>query len=209
MLRWLGHSSFLIETSREAWLTDPFAPSVGYPIPKVAPTVVSMSHDHYDHADESWLDPAVPRVRDGASWEGEDLKLFPVASFHDQTGGAERGTNFIYIGETQDLRIVHLGDLGHVLQEEHVKKIGKVDILLLPVGGTYTIGPCEAWQVVEALGPSVVIPMHYQTEHLTFSLLSLQEFLQEKPHLWTVEEKSNLEFGKKLAEGRIVVLKYS
>jgi L-ascorbate metabolism protein UlaG (beta-lactamase superfamily) len=208
-IRWLGHSCFLLQTKKEAWLTDPFAPSVGYPIPEVSPTVVSMSHDHYDHADESWLEPSVTRVKDGAAWGGKDLTLRAVSTFHDRKGGLERGGNYIYIGESPTLRVAHLGDLGHLPTAEQSEQIDRVDILLLPVGGTYTIGPDDAWQVVELLAPKVVIPMHYQTEHLTFSLASLEEFLQGKPSSWQVETKNLWEPEVDLAGERIVVLKYS
>ena len=206
-IRWLGHSCFLLETEKEAWLTDPFAPSVGYPIPDVTPTVVSMSHEHYDHTDESWLPAEVPKIREGV-WRGDGLKLSSVATFHDQSCGQERGSNYIFIGETSALRIAHLGDLGHIPTQQQREQIGRIDLLLMPVGGTYTIGAEQAWQVVELLSPAVVIPMHYQTEHLTFPLAGVEEFLQAAPLGFQIEEKKIWKVEENLAGGRIVVLKY-
>ncbi|NLC45987.1 MAG: MBL fold metallo-hydrolase [Firmicutes bacterium] len=206
-LKWFGHSCFLLTAGQEAWLSDPFAPSVGYPIPSLTPTVITTSHDHYDHADTSWLPQGVP-VLTGESWQGEGLALRAVSSFHDQQKGAQRGENKIYIAQAEGLNFVHLGDLGHVLLPGQVEEIGKVDVLLLPVGGTYTIGPEEAWQVVAQLLPRIVIPMHYQTPHLKFELASLEEFLKGIPQGWTVEEKTSWEPEEPLAEKRIIVLKY-
>ncbi len=206
-LKWLGHSCFLLTTEKESWLSDPFAPAVGYPIPQVSPTVVTVSHGHYDHNDTSWVPEAVP-VLSGASWQGKGLRLSAVASFHDESGGRERGGNYIYIARTDVCTVVHLGDLGHLLQRSQLSQLGRVDVLLLPVGGIYTVGPREAWSVVEQLGPRIVVPMHYQTKRLSFRLGKLEDFLALAPPEWSVAEQAALETETDLAADKIVVLKY-
>lgn len=209
MLRWLGHSCFLIGAGDELWLTDPFAPYVGYPEPKVEPTVVTISHGHDDHSYRGWLSSGATILEEGQELVRGDLKLQAISSFHDESMGQERGHNFIYRGETPRFTLAHLGDLGHALTKKQVETVGKVEILLLPIGGTYTIGPQEAWTVAEQVQPQVIVPMHYQTEALTFSLAGLDEFLQLAPQSWKIVEQEILDLDAELAKEQIVILKYS
>ncbi|MGB9880871.1 MAG: MBL fold metallo-hydrolase, partial [Anaerolineae bacterium] len=107
---------------------------------------------------------------------------------HDEKGGSERGKNTIIIIDDGDIRLVHLGDLGHVLDDTTVKALGRVDVLLVPVGGFFTIDHKQAGQVVEALNPRVVIPMHYKTELVDFPIAKVDDFLAAQPK---VERKNS------------------
>jgi hypothetical protein len=113
-----------------------------------------------------------------------DVHVKTIPTFHDESEGADRGTNSMFLFETADLRILHAGDLGHTLTEDQLAAIGDIDILLIPVGGHFTVGPEGATQVVEQLNPSFVIPMHYRTDVVSFSgsenLEGLEPFLLRK-----------------------------
>jgi len=167
---WLGHASFYLESPAGVRLvTDPFGPEV-FPVPGVTADVVTISHEHFDHNHLNGIkgNPEIWRglTPDGKTWEKvdktyKDIHAYTVATYHDEAAGAKRGKNAVFVLDMGELRLVHLGDLGHVLNEEQVRQIGRVDVLMVPVGGTFTINADQAWQVVEALKPRVVVPMHY------------------------------------------------
>lgn len=172
-LTYFGHASFLLESEGTSILIDPFNEQVGYPFPSVSPAAVVVSHDHFDH---SYIQMAKgsPRIirglkAGGKDWESVEERVGPftlstVRTYHDSSQGSERGRNAMFKFDAEGLRIVHAGDLGHTLSDEQVKGAGRVDVLMLPVGGFYTIGPKEAETIVSQLKPRVVIPMHYKTD---------------------------------------------
>lgn len=171
-IQWIGQACFYIQSPQQiVVVTDPFDPGfTGYGNSSIRSHIVTVSHEHPDHNAVNRVQPFAAMgkgdirvVRDGTYHRG-DVTVTAIPSFHDAKQGAERGKNRIFLIESGALRIAHLGDLGHVLTSEQVSALGRVDILLIPVGGTYTIGPDEAYQVVEQLHPRLVIPMHYRTE---------------------------------------------
>ena len=179
----LGHSSFKLKGKDASVVTDPFDPQmVGLKYSGVEGEIVTISHDHRDH-NQANLVKGVKKVINGpGEYEIMGVSILGFPSFHDDKNGAERGKNTIYVFEIDELRIAHLGDLGHELAEALVGELGDIDILLLPVGGTFTIGPEIAAKVVQAIEPSIVIPMHYQTPGLNAQgfakLTGVQEFLK-------------------------------
>jgi len=179
-IRWYGHSCFVFSNSeRKKILTDPFDTSVGYEIPKEEVDIVTVSHSHFDHNAVHLL-KGNPIVVEG---EGEttihNVKIKGFNTYHDEEKGQKRGINTIYLIETDGIRILHLGDLGHPLTNEHKEKIGDVDILCIPVGGVFTIDADKAIQTIEIIKPKIVIPMHYKTPHLKFDLAKVDEFLNK------------------------------
>lgn len=163
--------------------TDPFDPAmVGLRYPKLQADIVTVSHSHQDH---NFLEKIVgePFIIDSlGEYEVKGISVFGIKSFHDEKEGAERGLNTIYLIETEGLRVCHLGDLGVPLNEEQLKEVNGVDVLLMPVGGIYTIGPKEAVEVVSQVEPTVVIPMHYKVKGMTETfdqLVGVDEFLKE------------------------------
>jgi len=175
-INWLGHASFLLITEDITIITDPFDPRVGYRLYEGPVDVATVSHGHNDHNAVGFL-KARPRVIDKpGSYEIKSAAIKGISSFHDQKRGRERGQNIIFKMVLDNIRIVHLGDLGHIPDKEQVEAIGEVDILLVPVGGTYTINAAEAFSVVELLQPRIVIPMHYKTPHCTIQLDPLERF---------------------------------
>ncbi|OGK14480.1 hypothetical protein A3A93_04300 [Candidatus Roizmanbacteria bacterium RIFCSPLOWO2_01_FULL_38_12] len=183
-IKYFGHSSFFIKTKFAKIVTDPFDPQmVGLKFPKIEVDIVTVSHSHSDH---NYRD----NIKEGAlflDWPGEyeknEVRIRGFSTFHDNKQGAERGENVIYKIEAEGVKVLHCGDLGHSLDEATVELIGSVDILLIPTGGVYTIGPDEAVKVVQEIEPSLVIPMHYGRPELnqaTFKdLAPVENFLKE------------------------------
>lgn len=195
---------FSLEIEGITIVTDPFDESVGYPIPNVTASVVTESHQHFDHNAHHLVKGNFRLINSPGSYTVDGVKIKGVETFHDSSHGRERGKNIAFVFEGEGLRVCHLGDLGHVLTPSQVEEIGKVDVLLVPVGGTYTIGPREAKEVSELLEAKLIIPMHYKTKYLKFNLLPVDEFLKlfEK-----YERVGNiLELFEKPTERKIVVM---
>ena len=169
-LTYLGHSCFKIECSKGSLVCDPYDETLGYKKLKLKSNIVTKSHDHGDHNFFECVD--VAPIDDAG------FNLVEVKTFHDAEGGAKRGENTAYIFESEGLRVCHLGDLGHILTHEQVDEIGKIDALLVPVGGTYTITGTEAAEVTAQLRPNLVIPMHYKTDVSTLNISDEREFLK-------------------------------
>lgn len=187
-ISYLGHASFKLRGRQSILITDPYDSSVGFNLPRVSADVVTVSHDHPDHNNYQNISGTARRkepfiVKSPGEYEISGISVFGVQSFHDDSDGKERGRNTIFVIYLDDVTIVHLGDLGHVLTDRQVKEIRDVDVLLIPVGGKYTIGTKEALTVVNQLQPLYVIPMHYRTKlhkKETFGeLSSVDNFLKE------------------------------
>jgi L-ascorbate metabolism protein UlaG (beta-lactamase superfamily) len=191
-LAWYGHSMFLLQSPGGVQiLIDPHS-GIGYPkpaLPKV--DVVVTSHDHFDHNKVKVAGSGVrvlKGIQDG-DWVNidetvDDVHIRSIATFHDDRQGGQRGKNSMLLFEVAGLRLLFAGDLGHVLTGEQVAAAGDVDVLLLPVGGQFTIGPAEATQVVDQLKPRLAVPMHYKTDVVDFSgsdkLQGVEPFLEGK-----------------------------
>lgn len=181
-MTYLGHASFKIKGKSVTVVTDPYEPSmVGFKFPNVEAEIVTVSHQHKDH-NRSDLVVGVKKIISGpGEYEIAETSIIGIPSFHDDKGGSERGKNTIYVIEMDNVRLIHLGDLGHKLDDKIIDEIGEVDILFIPIGGIYTIGPGEAVETVQSLEPKIVIPMHYQIEGLNpqfFSALApLEDFI--------------------------------
>ena len=180
---YLGHSSFLIKTNQAKIVCDPYPsnhPDLGLKCPKgITADIVTISHDHYDHTAISNVggDPYV--VREPGEFEIKGVNIYGVQVFHDEAKGAERGENNIYLIESEGLSVCHLGDLGHALDSEQANELSEVDILMVPVGGKYTLDAKKAAEVVSKVEPKVVIPMHYKVKDLTLDIEGVDPFLKE------------------------------
>jgi L-ascorbate metabolism protein UlaG (beta-lactamase superfamily) len=198
-ITYLGHAAFLLQ-SGETWiLMDPYAAGTGgYEALSQEADVVTVSHEHSDHnyVQAAQGDPQVLRGLTADGWQDTDYSINGVTfasvnTFHDNSGGHDRGRNAAFIVKMDGLRLVHLGDLGHLLNAEQINGLSPVDILLIPTGGHYTIDPLEADQVIEQLRPRVVIPMHYRTQAIAdWPLQDLDVFLQDKDNIKHSGEKS-------------------
>jgi L-ascorbate metabolism protein UlaG (beta-lactamase superfamily) len=208
-ISWLGHSCFKIEDDGgKVVVTDPFAESVGYPAPKIRADVVTVSHEHYDHNNVKALkgDPAV--VRGPGKKTAAGIEFEGIASYHDDRGGKLRGKNTIICFEMDGVRVCHLGDLGHQLGEKEAEALGEVDVMMIPVGGTFTLDAEGAKKVIGQIKPKIVMPMHFKTPALTFEVDTADRFLSgekvERPGHTLAVSKDELP-----AEGpRVVLLDY-
>jgi len=188
-IEYLGHSSFLITTSQGTRIiTDPFDPA-GYPgqlnygVYSEPVDVVTISHDHADHAGFKVLRGSPVLIKGEGTFAAKDAEFLGVGTYHDDAKGAKRGKNTVFVISADGLRIAHLGDLGHVLTAEQAAEIGNVDVALVPVGGYFTIDATQATKVAEQLDANIVIPMHYKTPKCNFPIASVEEFLKGKTNV--------------------------
>ncbi|MBR3641642.1 MAG: MBL fold metallo-hydrolase [Oscillibacter sp.] len=153
-LTWLGHSCFILEADGYRLVTDPYADVAGYGDLSVQAHAIYCSHDHFDHN-------AVGRVTLLPARESP-FTVREIETFHDEKGGALRGKNTVRVFEAGGVSVAHLGDLGHQLNDEQLRAIGKTDAVLVPVGGVYTVDAQGAKAVCDALAPRCIVPMHYR-----------------------------------------------
>lgn len=207
-ITYLGHSSFRFKTRGVTLVTDPFdSKMMGIKYPKVTADIVTISHDHDDHNAESEVKNTRKVVKGPGEYEISGISIIGLPSYHDDKKGELRGKNTIYVFEIEDYRIAHLGDLGHPLSENEISALGDINILMVPVGGEYTIGPSQAVEIVQALEPNFVIPMHFGLPDLNQEafgkLAPIEEFL--KLMALTVEETDKLTLKGELGEEQKIV----
>jgi len=208
-IKYLGHASFII-TSDEGIkiITDPYVTggALSYGEIKESADIVTVSHDHADHNNAAAVQGNPQVVGGTAKVKGIEFKGIPC--YHDDAGGRLRGKNTILCFEVDGIRVCHLGDLGHQLSEGQVAELGEIDILLIPVGGFYTIDAKLAGQLCDRLKPKVVIPMHYKTAKCAFPIAGVDEFLRGKKEVSRLDA-SQVEFkpGELPPSTQIIVLK--
>lgn len=208
---YLGHSSFRLVGKDLSLVTDPFDPkSVGFKYPSVEANVVTVSHDHADHNASDSVSDVHKVLKGPGEYEINKVSITGLPSYHDDKKGAERGKNTIYVIEIEGLRVVHLGDLGHKLSESEIEALGNVDILMVPVGGVYTIDYRVAAELVRAIEPRVIIPMHYKTpEHdpKTFADLDpVEEFITELGVRKEESKKYSVKQGSLNPDDQVVIV---
>lgn len=194
-IKWLGHSCFLLTAaSGTTLLTDPYDTaayrttllyrSLDEP-PGMSPDVVTISHGHADHGNVEALSGTPEIVSTPRSRRAAGFNIRGVEAFHDAERGALRGDNIIFLIEADGMTVCHLGDLGHELTPEQVGAIGSPDVLLIPVGGNFTIGAAEATRVWQQLSPAITIPMHYRNDKCLFKIDGYEKFTAGKPGVET------------------------
>ena len=167
LFRHIGHAEFLIETeSGVRIVTDPYDASCGYPLRKVTADIALVSHHHHDHDAVENL-KGEPRIIESAGvyTPEPDVKVTAVRGFHDDSEGSKRGETLLFLIEAEGLRIVHLGDLGCALNPEQAAVLKNPDVLMIPVGGFFTIDAKQAKETADQLGARIILPMHYKTEY--------------------------------------------
>lgn len=161
----IGHAQFLLELESGMHIvTDPYDASCGYPVRKTAADIALVSHGHHDHNAVENLTGLQRVVSEPGVYELEDgVRVTAVEAAHDEVGGAKRGRNLMFLLEAEGLRVMHLGDLGHIPTAAQLDTLGRADVVMIPVGGFYTIDAPTAQQVAQLLGAQVILPMHYRT----------------------------------------------
>ena len=197
-ITWYGHACFKVETERGSVVIDPYSPGSvpGLNLPPLEADKVLCSHGHHDHN-------YAQGVRLSANEPG--LKTSSVPCWHDNEQGRLRGDNLITVVDAEGLRLVHLGDLGHMLFPQQLEALGKVDVLLVPVGGFYTIDALQAQELIAALKPGIVVPMHYRAVDCGLSnIATVEEFLSLRDNVVTLGS-SVLDTDKIIAPATVVL----
>lgn len=207
---WLGHSCFRIRGREATIVTDPCSPKSGYSIGKPTADIVTVSHAHDDH---SYLKAVAggPVVLDAAGeYEIHGAFVTGIATYHDAEKGAERGKNIAWVVEMEDIKVCHLGDLGHAPSAEQVEEMVGSDVLMIPVGGKTTIDGAQAAEIVSLLEAKLVLPMHYRTDaHKDAEMEAADRFLKEM-QVTSVEPQAKLSINKSNipSEPQVVMLDY-
>lgn len=215
-IKWYGHAAFKITTDKGIrMIIDPYEPgayngALSYGKIDEEADIVLTSHDHADHNYTKNITGEYTIVDKAGEYDLQGIKIKAFASFHDATSGKERGGNLIFVIAADGLTLVHTGDIGHDLDSDMLKKIGKVDIVLLPVGGFFTIDASQAAKMISALAPRVTIPMHYKTDKCGFPIAPVEEFTKGKNDV-RVLDKAEVEIKKENlpAQAEVLVLRHA
>lgn len=181
---WYGQSCFQILIPKNkgeeiSIVIDPFSEEIGLKLPKLEADILLVSHQHEDHNNISGISGDYFLINGPGEYEVKNIFIQGISSFHDDSDGKERGENTIYTIEAEDLKICHLGDFGQKeLTQEQLEAIGEIDVLMIPVGGVFTISAKEAAKIMSQLEPKITIPMHYWLPKLKIKLEGLDKFLK-------------------------------
>lgn len=209
-ITYIGHSCFRIKGKEMTVVIDPYDPKIGYKMPKLECDLLLTSHAHADHNNISAISGYRHLINSAGEYEVNGVFVYAIPSYHDDKNGADRGLNLIFLIEVDGISILHLGDLGHDLSKETLEKISDVDVLMIPVGGKYTIDAEEAAEVISEIEPGYVLPMHYKTSDSEMKDLDgLDEFMDEMGVENNVKKDDRLKISSKSDvpdETQIVIL---
>lgn len=179
ILRYYGHSFFTAElASGKTVAMDPYGELYQFPARKVAADITLISHSHFDHCGKESIIGPTRYVEAAGKTRIDEVRITGVPTFHDDAQGQKRGENLFFVIEAEGLRIGHAGDLGQVLSDGQLTQIGRLDVLLMPVGGFYTTSLDDTLHNIRRLQPRVTIPMHYRTQYNPeMPIAPLAEFL--------------------------------
>ena len=209
-IKYLGHSSLLISSKDNVKIiTDPYTPGHGiaYKAINESADIVTITHNHGDHNNIASVKGSPAILREAGSKTIKGIEIKSVSLYHDAAQGSQRGVNLAFCLKVDGITVCHLGDLGHTLKPEQISAIGQVDILLIPVGGFFTIDAKEASVVAKSLKSKVIIPMHYKTPKADFPIAAVDEFLKDKKNVRRLNS-SEVEFNSDTLpkETEIIVL---
>ncbi len=214
VIEWLGHSCFKVtlKDSGKVVLFDPYDYSTGYSRLESRADYVVISHNHHDHNDLSGVKGKYTVVKTSGMHEFEGLSIEGISTWHDRSEGKQRGANLIFLLRSKGMTVCHMGDTGCIPSEEVYKKLEGADILMIPVGGIYTIDAKEALKVCERISPNIIIPMHYRTTACTVDLQPVDFFLEAAGGEYDISHLGKnvfeIEKGSLKKRTRIVVMEY-
>jgi L-ascorbate metabolism protein UlaG (beta-lactamase superfamily) len=199
-LKWFGQSCFLLTSGDGVRIVmDPFNSRIGYRMPELSADIVTTSHGHSDHNFVEAVSGKFVRLDKPGKYSIDGIDIVGVLTNHDRWGGHMRGKNVVFNFSVDGLKVCHCGDLGHALTAIQVEAIGKVDVLLTPVGGLLTLNAKDAKLLADVLRPTVIIPMHYKTDKLRLPIGGVDKFIDvmgscKKPGTQEIEiSKDNIE----------------
>jgi L-ascorbate metabolism protein UlaG (beta-lactamase superfamily) len=208
-VKWWVHSSFLIEHNGIKIITDPYDDSLPYQKITDKADYVTVSHGHFDHNAVERLDGDFKVIDSSKGFKNNEIEIEAIKSYHDSHQGEDRGENLIYLIQLEDKKICHLGDLGHDLDNKSINKLKNIDLLLIPVGGNYTIDAEMAYKLAEKINAKLTIPMHFKTDILDFPITGVNKFTDKY-------DKNEVEFAnkseintEKIKNKKVIVLDYN
>jgi len=207
-IEWFGHSMWRIWDSERTIVIDPFD-DIGYKIPKnLTADILLVTHPHHDHANISMIkgDPKLIAIDGKYKVHGVPVETFSV--WHDEVKGKQRGQNLLMKFEISGKKLLHCGDLGHIPNKETIKKLGKIDVLFIPVGGTYTIDAKTAYEITEKLKPNLIFPMHYNTEAVGIELDDVGGFINYFQNVERTKSKKIKLTEEDFLQPKVVLMNY-
>lgn len=206
-LRYLGHSCFaLVSRAGATVVTDPYG-GIGLPFPRgVHADAVTVSHSHYDHCNVGAVKGDFRVFDEEGNFRVGDIAFSSFRCFHDDVGGRKRGLNLVFTFEIDGVKVCHLGDVGEPFSPSFEKRVGKIDVLLLPVGGVYTVDASGAKQYADGLAPAIVVPMHYKVEGLNIGLDGVRPFLDRFPKQNIFFEKGEIELSEPFEKNQKIIV---
>ena len=177
-IQWLGHSCFQIkERNGVSLIIDPYDSYVGFDLPKTSADILMSSHTHKDHNFIAGVEGNPLIINKAGTYIIKGIHISAQNSYHDDRQGTLRGNNLIFRFELDGVSICHMGDIGEYCNQSLIEKIIPVNILMIPVGGVYTINAIQAKEYIDKIRPNIVIPMHYKTYDCLFDIDKLDNFL--------------------------------
>ncbi len=208
VIQYYGHSCFKISSGEITIAIDPYSKEIGLTPPRFSADILTVSHNHFDHNNKDSISGEPFIIENPGEYEIKGVFIKGIEADHDEKGGKERGKTTIFKFETEGIRICHFGDFGQeILKDEQLKDIGEIDILLIPVGGHFTIDSKGAAKVVHQLEPKIVIPMHFKTPQVKIKeLAGVEPFLKEMGATKTVPQEKLTIKKKDLIEEKTQVV---
>ncbi len=213
VIEWLGHSCFKITLkSGLRILLDPYNGDTGYAPQDVEADVVTISHAHTDHNDLSHVKGNYTLVNTPGEHTFGELTIEGIPTWHDHSMGAHRGSNIVFVFSVRGMRACHMGDIGYVPDDAFFQKLCGTDVLMIPVGGNYTIDAQEALTICEKIEPNIIIPMHFKTPDSNLDIAPLHDFLQAVGREYDVSHHGqcylNIDKASLKKRTRVVVMEY-
>jgi len=212
-IKWLGHSCFQITSEKGTRIiTDPFTSdrNTTYKEVTLEADIVTSSHDHFDHNHTGPIKGNPEIIREAVDKTVRDVRVRAVRTWHDEIGGRERGPNLVFCLTVDGVTVCHMGDIGEQLQKSHIEAIGKVDVILVPIGGVFTLDYGPAMQLCENLKPSIIIPMHYKTEQCQWLKWTADDFIRGRKNYRKLDAgEIEIIAGKLPVETEIIIPKYT
>jgi L-ascorbate metabolism protein UlaG (beta-lactamase superfamily) len=178
-IKWLGHSCFkLTLKDGRTIIIDPYDPKVGHKTVDDEADIVLVSHDHYDHSYTADIQGDYQLIDRAGTYNADGLEIIGIETDHDDRGGAQRGKVVCFVLSAEGVRVMHLSDIGAMPDDSFFKKAGKIDILMIPVGGVFTVDAKGAFGIMERFAPNITIPMHYLTPTLTLKIHGVHDFIK-------------------------------
>ena len=182
-ITWLGHSCFRLRSREAVVVTDPCSPTTGHSIGKLTADIVTISHDHPGHSYLKAVTGKPVVIVAPGEYEIGGVFIAGIPTYHEEKKDPQRSKNTAYMIEMDNIRLCHLGDLGHVPTQTQVEALSDVDVLLVPVGGLHTIDAPKATEVISLIEPRIVIPMHHRTKGSWMPLAKADKFIKGKPRV--------------------------